>query len=142
MSQGTAHETNAGGPTRHGRWAMILVVVAGLQGAAGVALAAVAAHVAPTPALATAAQILILHATAAVAITAAASLAARPRAMLAVATLMLAGAALFSGDVALLHLAGRRLFPFAAPTGGSTMILSWLGLAGVAAHALLRLRRA
>lgn len=141
MSREQAIETNAAGASRPGRWATALLLVAGLQGAAGVALAAVAAHVAPTPALATAAQILILHATAAVAITAAASLAARPRAMLAAATLMLAGAALFSGDVAMLHLAGRRLFPFAAPTGGSTMILSWLGLAGVAAHALVNLRR-
>ena len=36
------------------------------------------------------------------------------------------GAALFSADVALLALRGARLFPMAAPTGGTLMILGWL----------------
>jgi uncharacterized membrane protein YgdD (TMEM256/DUF423 family) len=39
------------------------------------------------------------------------------------------GAALFGADVTLLTLAGHRLFPHAAPIGGSTMIAAWLILA-------------
>ena len=110
-------------------WALTLQVAAGLTGAAGVALAAVAAHKVQTPGLASAAQMLILHAAAVVGIVALAGTRGYPRLLLAVATVMLAGALLFGGDVALLNLAGRRLFPNAAPTGGSTMIASWLALA-------------
>ncbi len=110
-------------------WALALQVAAGLTGAAGVALAAVAAHKVQTPGLASAAQMLILHAAAVVGIVALAGTRGYPRLLLAVATVMLAGALLFGGDVALLNLAGRRLFPNAAPTGGSTMIASWLALA-------------
>lgn len=110
-------------------WAFALQVAAGLTGAAGVALAAVAAHAVKTPGLASAAQMLVLHAAAVVGIVALAGTRGYPRLLLAVATVMLAGALLFGGDVALLDLAGRRLFPYAAPTGGSTMIASWLALA-------------
>jgi uncharacterized membrane protein YgdD (TMEM256/DUF423 family) len=39
---------------------------------------------------------------------------------------MAIGAALFSADVALLTLRGARLFPMAAPTGGSLLILGWI----------------
>ena len=42
------------------------------------------------------------------------------------------GCALFSGDIALRAFAGHRLFPMAAPAGGTILILSWLAL-GVAA---------
>jgi uncharacterized membrane protein YgdD (TMEM256/DUF423 family) len=36
------------------------------------------------------------------------------------------GAALFAGDVTLRTYAGTRLFPMAAPTGGTILIISWL----------------
>ena len=51
---------------------------------------------------------------------------------LVVASTMLAGAVVFAGDVSLLVLSGAKLFPMAAPTGGTTMIASWLALALVA----------
>ena len=43
--------------------------------------------------------------------------------------MLLLGAALFSGDVALRAYAGHRLFPMAAPTGGMVMMAGWLLLA-------------
>ena len=42
-------------------------------------------------------------------------------------------AGLFAGDLTLRHYAGHGLFPFAAPTGGTLMIVSWLALAVAAA---------
>ena len=41
--------------------------------------------------------------------------------------------ALFAGDLTLRHYAGHGLFPFAAPTGGTLLIASWLLLAVAAA---------
>ncbi|HQR91592.1 MAG TPA: hypothetical protein PLH31_20420, partial [Caulobacter sp.] len=43
------------------------------------------------------------------------------------------GAALFAGDLAMRQYQGRSLFAMAAPTGGTTLILSWLVLAIAAA---------
>ena len=42
-------------------------------------------------------------------------------------------AALFSGDLSLRQYAGHSLFPMAAPTGGTLLIVSWLALALAAA---------
>src|SRR4051812_21681727 len=42
-------------------------------------------------------------------------------------------ASLFAGDLTLRHYAGHGLFPMAAPTGGTLLIVSWLGLAVAAA---------
>ena len=42
--------------------------------------------------------------------------------------MLLIGVTLFSGDIATRTLWGTRLFPMAAPIGGSTMILGWLVL--------------
>lgn len=114
-----------------GRWGAAVAAIAGLLGAAGVALAAAAAHGGGHPSLPTAAEFLILHGAAALALVALAHGAARPRAYLAAATLMVAGVALFSGDLAARAFFGDRLFPFAAPLGGSTLIGAWL-VAGVA----------
>lgn len=102
---------------------------AGLTGAAGVALAAVAAHKVDSPALATAAIMLMVHATAAVAVLAACSSAGLGRAANWLAAAMLGAVALFSGDVTLHTLTGAHIFPMAAPTGGSTLIGCWLALA-------------
>ena len=38
-------------------------------------------------------------------------------------------AALFAGDLTLRQYAGHSLFPMAAPTGGTLLIVSWLVLA-------------
>ena len=42
-------------------------------------------------------------------------------------------AALFAGDLTLRQYAGHGLFPMAAPTGGTLLIVSWLALAVAAA---------
>ena len=106
----------------------ILIGLAGLMGAAGVVLLAAAAHAAPG-----AGQMLLFHALAAVAVAGALhqGLVFRPLAI-AAAIGLVAGAALFSGDIAMRAFAGHRLFPMAAPTGGVVLIASWLAL-GVAA---------
>jgi len=106
------------------------IVLAGLMGAAGVALAALAAHLPDASQLATASSMLLFHAAA---VTGAALLTAnglvqRPLGLAATYGFILGGA-LFAGDLTLRQYTGHRLFPMAAPTGGSTMILSWLALA-------------
>lgn len=108
---------------------LIVLAWAGLTGAAGVALAAVAAHKVESPAVATAAQMLMIHAAAAVAILPMSASAGLRRAGVMLAAVMLAAVALFSGDVTVHALTGNHIFPMAAPTGGSTLIACWLALA-------------
>lgn len=45
------------------------------------------------------------------------------------AALLIIGLALFCGDLFMRDMTGNRLFPMAAPTGGSFMILGWLAVA-------------
>ncbi|MDX2204777.1 MAG: DUF423 domain-containing protein [Hyphomicrobiaceae bacterium] len=106
-----------------------VLLMAGLMGAAGVALAAAAAHAAPGAGLDSAAYLLLFHAAAIVGACALLDrdLVWRPGLMLAVGG-WIVGAALFSGDVSLRVLSGHRLFPMAAPTGGTLLILAWLCL--------------
>jgi len=108
--------------------AAALAVYAGLAGAAGVALAAAGAHGAALSALTPAAQFLIMHAAAALAIATMATRAVHPGGFLLAALILLIGVSLFSGDIAARTLWGNRLFPMAAPIGGSTMIIGWLVL--------------
>lgn len=120
----------------------IIVGAAGIAGAAGVTLGALAAHRVDDPSLATAAQMLVLHAAAAIAVAAHLRQFQNRTIRLAKvwvlsAALLLGGAALFAGAIAARSLGGLRLFPMAAPTGGSAMILGWLVLA---LAALLSLR--
>jgi uncharacterized membrane protein YgdD (TMEM256/DUF423 family) len=112
---------------------------AGLAGAAGVALAAVAAHKVESPALVTAANILMIHAVAVLAL-AALSAALRSRIWLWPAGSMLAAVALFSGTIA-----ANTLSPFSAPVmlapiGGSLTILSWVLVAILAVREALAVR--
>lgn len=107
----------------------VLVMLVGLTGASGVALGALAAPRVSDPALATAAHMLLIHAAASLGVLAVAARSGRPLVALLAAGLLLAGAALFAGDIALRTITGHRLFPLAAPTGGSTMIAGWLALA-------------
>ena len=122
---------------------LVIVALAGLAGAAGVALGAVAAHRVDDPALVTASHMLVLHAVAAVAVAAhLRTVHQRPMRHYNVwtlaALLLLAGAILFAGDIAMRSFAGGRLFPMAAPTGGSTMIAGWLTLAVAAGLGMAR----
>ena len=98
------------------------------MGAAGVALAAAAAHAGGADFGRTAAEFLILHAAALLGVSALSI--HQPRVLWGGAALAL-GACLFSGDLASRAFLGARLFPMAAPAGGSLMIFSWLALAGL-----------
>jgi len=117
----------------------ILIALAGLMGAGGIALAAAGAHAAPGAGLDSAAYMLLFHAAA---ILGGAALMqqgvlARPWMVVVLAAWVL-GAALFSADIALRAFAGHRLFPFAAPAGGVILIAAWLALALAAVAALAR----
>ena len=110
-----------------------IAAAAAFLGAAGVGLAAVAAHRIPDPALATAAQMLMIHAVAVLALAAWAVRSRTSAGMWRVAArLILLGVTLFSGDIALRSFYGERLFALAAPLGGSLVILGWVA-GGVAA---------
>jgi uncharacterized membrane protein YgdD (TMEM256/DUF423 family) len=117
----------------------ILIMLAALMGAAGVILAAAAAHAAPGTGLDSAAYMLLFHA---VAVLGGAALLQQGQlwrlpALVALGGWVLGGI-LFSGDVALRAFAGHRLFPMAAPTGGTILILAWLVLAVAAIGAVAR----
>jgi uncharacterized membrane protein YgdD (TMEM256/DUF423 family) len=117
----------------------VLAGVAALMGAAGVALAAAGVHENGGDLAQRGALFLLLHACAALAIAAHASIAtASARALVIVGFVMEAGATLFSGELAMRVFTGERIFPFAAPLGGTTMILSWVALAVVFATASRR----
>ena len=105
----------------------LLIGLAGLMGAAGVALAAASAHGGDASRLASASAMLLFHATAMLA-----TVALLARGLLhggiglVGASGLAIGAALFAGDLSLRQYAGHSLFPYAAPTGGTVMILGWL----------------
>jgi uncharacterized membrane protein YgdD (TMEM256/DUF423 family) len=109
------------------RWA---VVLAGLIGAAGIASAAAAAH--------SGAEVRLLGAASAICLANAPALLVlglsgrRLRLGALCAALLALGTILFAGDVGLRAFLDRGLFPMAAPTGGSTMIIGWL-LVGMSA---------
>jgi uncharacterized membrane protein YgdD (TMEM256/DUF423 family) len=108
----------------------LILTWAGLAGACGVALAAVAAHKVDSPELAAAATMLTLHATAAVGIVAVGMHVVACRKLWRwAAVLMLAAASLFSGEIAFHTLTGDASFQMLAPVGGTTMIASWIGVA-------------
>ena len=110
----------------------LLAGIAALMGAAGVALAAAGVHANGGELAQRGALFLLLHAVAGLAIAAHARIAAASaRALLIVGFVMEAGAILFSAELAMHVFTGERIFPFAAPLGGTTMILAWLALAVV-----------
>ncbi len=102
----------------------ILIVFAGLCGAAGVAFSAVAAH-AGGGNVGTAASFLLMHAPALLAL----GLAARGQAMRLAGLVLLLGVLVFSGDLLMRDYAGARLFPMAAPAGGVLTIVGWVAIA-------------
>jgi uncharacterized membrane protein YgdD (TMEM256/DUF423 family) len=109
---------------------LILAGIAALMGAAGVALAAAGVHESGGELAERGALFLLLHAAAALAIAAHARVPiASARALVVVGFVMEAGAALFSAELAMRAFTGERIFPFAAPIGGTTMMLSWVALA-------------
>jgi uncharacterized membrane protein YgdD (TMEM256/DUF423 family) len=108
----------------------VLVVLAGAMGAAGVALAAASAHQPDATRLASASSMLLFHASAVLAVVLLVERRIiRMRLGFAAAFGFVIAAALFAGDLTLRQYAGHSLFPMAAPTGGTLLILSWLVLA-------------
>jgi len=121
------------------RPSLILAAVAALMGAAGVTLAAAGVHASGGDLARTGALFLLLHAAAALAIAAHARVAVgSARALVVIGFVMETGAALFAAELAMRAFTGDRIFPFAAPIGGSTMILSWVALAFAFAAAARR----
>ena len=112
----------------------ILVILAAIMGADGVILAAASAHQPDATRLASASSMLLFHA---VAVLAAVALTERGlihlRLGIVAAWGFVIAAALFAGDLTLRQYAGHSLFPMAAPTGGTLLIVSWLMLAVSAA---------
>ena len=112
----------------------ILVILAGIMGADGVILAALAAHQGDATRLAPASSMLLFHASAVLAV-----VALIERGIVASKGGIVSGfgfviaAALFAGDLSMRQFAGHALFPMAAPTGGTLLIISWLVLAVAAA---------
>jgi uncharacterized membrane protein YgdD (TMEM256/DUF423 family) len=111
----------------------VLVVLAGAMGAAGVALAAASAHQPDATRLASASSMLLFHAPAVLAAILLVELhVIHMRLGLAAALGFVIAAALFAGDLTLRQYAGHSLFPMAAPTGGTLLIVSWLMLTAAA----------
>jgi len=112
----------------------ILVILAGLMGADGVILAALSAHGGNAALLTPASSMLLFHASAVLGTVALAERGlVNARSGLAASVGFVAAAFLFAGDLTMRQFAGHSLFPFAAPTGGTVLILSWLLLAVSAA---------
>jgi len=109
---------------------LLLAMLAAILGGAGVALAAAAVHESGGELAMRGALFLLLHAAAALGIAAHARVAPSP-ALVIVGFVMEAGAALFAADLAFHAFVGYRLFPFAAPIGGTGLILAWIALAVV-----------
>ncbi len=106
------------------------IFAGGLSGALGVALSAVAAHRQDLPNLGTAANMLLFHAPAFLAL----SMMIESRTRLVGSFVLAAGLTLFAGDLLTRAYFGTRLFPMAAPTGGTLLIAGWL-MIGISAFA-------
>ena len=111
----------------------IFILLAGLAGAIGVALAARDAHpgvvtISPsTDLLETASTILMIHAPALLAIGVAG---AAGRILAVGGAAITLGLILFCGELTLHTLTGEGAFAYAAPIGGVLLILGWLIVAG------------
>jgi len=116
------------------RTARILIVLAAVMGADGVMLAAASAHGVDASRLVSASSMLLFHASA---VLGAVALAERGIMHIKIGITAAFGfviaAGLFAGDLTLRHYAGHGLFPMAAPSGGTLLIVSWLTLAVAAA---------
>jgi uncharacterized membrane protein YgdD (TMEM256/DUF423 family) len=112
----------------------ILVILAAIMGADGVILAAASAHQPDATRLASASTMLLFHALAVLAVVALIERGIiHVRIGMAAAWGFVVAASLFASDLMLRQYAGHGLFPFAAPTGGTLLIVSWLVLAVAAA---------
>ncbi|MCC8964469.1 DUF423 domain-containing protein [Bradyrhizobium sp. Pear76] len=108
----------------------LLIGLGAIMGTCGVMLAAAAAHLPDATRLAAASSMLLFHASAAIATLAIAdrTIIHAKLGIVAAAGFVIA-ASLFAGDLVLRQYGGHGLFPMAAPSGGTLLILSWLALA-------------
>lgn len=121
------------------RWPYVLIAAAAVAGAAGVIEAAIAAHRVADPRLVTSAQFLMRDGAAGIAIVAVARGAPRAASwFLAAAAILLFGTFLFCSDLSMRVFAAQALFPYAAPIGGTLMILAWLTTAATGIACCLR----
>jgi uncharacterized membrane protein YgdD (TMEM256/DUF423 family) len=102
----------------------LLAFAGGLCGAIGVALSAVAAHRGGAF-MGTAANFLLFHAPALLAI----GLVGQSCLLRLGGFVLAIGLVLFCGDLLSRDVLGNRLFPFAAPVGGTLLITGWLVVA-------------
>ncbi|MCZ8548084.1 DUF423 domain-containing protein [Mesorhizobium qingshengii] len=105
----------------------ILILAAGLCGAAGVALSAAAAHLGGAF-VSTAASFLLMHAP----VFLATGLLGANRILRVGSLVLLVGLLLFCGDLLARDFLGSRLFPLSAPIGGTLLIAGWLVIAASA----------
>lgn len=110
-----------------GTTSRLLVLAGGIAGAGGVALSAAAAH-AGGAFTGTAATFLLAHAP----VLLATGLCAASRILRAGSLMLLIGLVLFCGDLLARDTVATRLFPFAAPAGGTLLMLGWLTIAASA----------
>jgi len=119
------------------KWICALATLAGLTGAGGMILSAADAHLLSDIRLQRAADLLLFHAVAALALCGLALLVPRRGSwFVSAAGTLLSGSLIFACDMTLRAAFGARLFPMAAPTGGSLLILGWIIVTISAAAAL------
>lgn len=114
----------------------LILFVSGLTGLCGVALAAAASHGGDTHFLGSASTMCLAHAPVLLGLYLAHG---RFRTATLAALVLGLGTIVFAGDLVSRHFIGDRLFPFAAPFGGTLMMLGWLV---IAAGAFLPVRKA
>jgi uncharacterized membrane protein YgdD (TMEM256/DUF423 family) len=111
----------------------LLAALGALSGLLGVALSAMARHRDGLQYLETVAQFLLFHAPALFGLAALLAIGvAQPRIGAAAGIALVIGLALFCGDLAARDFLSGPLFPMAAPTGGTLLMIGWL-LIGIAA---------
>ena len=106
--------------------ARLTLFFAGIIGAAGVILSALAAHGGDTRLLGTASVVCMSQAPALLALHAGFKMI---RTAIPASLLIGLGCILFAGDLVFRSRYGSGLFPMSAPTGGTMMILGWVAIA-------------
>lgn len=101
----------------------LLLLLAGMIGAAGVALAAASTHLGAESFLSPASAMCLAHAPAILALYLAND---KVRTASLAALAMALGTVLFAGDLVSRQFLGASLFPMAAPSGGMLMIGGWI----------------
>jgi len=114
---------------------VVMTIVAGLWGFAGVLLLAAGTHADSTGRLTTAGMFLLFHAAAGLGLVHSPLMG--PRFRLNTLLLLLVGSGVFAADVVSRATRGEGLLPNLAPTGGILTMIGWLG---VAAGAALKLK--